>query len=136
VSDTVLIVLMFGGVVAGIWVSYWFFMRGHTDPEKVAAALPEGFKPDWSHRCGDTYAGYEAATNRLALVDWPHKAVVAPKDLRSIAPEDESVLGLPHKWIVVNALDHAHPFRIWFRFSGASRGRCLARLEEMKKKSG
>jgi hypothetical protein len=135
VNDTVLIVLMFGGVTAGIWLSYRLFMRGNTDPEKVAASLPKGFKPDWSHRCGDTYAGYEAATNRLALVDWPHKALVAPHELQSVAPEDERILGVGHRWIVVTVATDPKPFRIWFRFSSASRRQLLSRLEGMQPKS-
>ncbi|HEX3097041.1 MAG TPA: hypothetical protein VHQ02_04945 [Usitatibacter sp.] len=50
--------------IAGLWFSYRLFMRGDTYAEKLASLLPKGFRPEFSYRTGDTYMGYEKATNR------------------------------------------------------------------------
>ena len=132
-SDNLLLILLFGGVTFGIWLSYRLFMRGDTNAERVASRLPPGFKADWSWRKGDTYAGYENAGRRLALVDYPKGAVVAVSDVVSVEPRDESVLGIVHRWIVVTvAREHAQ-FNIWFQFSAAKRDEVLARLKTFGK---
>ena len=129
---TVIGALVFLGFAVGIWLSYRFFMRGDTDAEKVAALLPPGFKPDVFHRKGDTYAGYEKGTNRLALVDWPHAKVVSPKEVLSLGPEQESVLGIRHYWVAVNVEDPKFSrYRIWFQFRRAKRDSWLHQLAEI-----
>jgi hypothetical protein len=133
-TDTMMILVVFVGMVVSIWLSYLFFMRGNTDAEKVAKLLPAGFKPDWHFRGGDTYVGFEGATNRLALVDWPHARVVALGEVRSIERFDESIAGLKHRWVVVAVDDPKVPrYRLWFRFNSAARDQWLAKLQALKK---
>ena len=128
-KDYVLIIVIFGGFLVAIWLSYKFFMRGFTDEEKVAGLLPKDFKPDWHYRLGDTYVGYETASRRLAVVDWPRAKVLTPAEIRSINAEDESVAGLKHRWVVVGVDDAKAPrLRIWFRFSTKARDEWLAKL--------
>src|ERR1700681_4719121 len=76
--------------IVAIWFSYRLFMRGDTYEEKVARLLPQDFKPDIFHRKGDTYVGYEKGRNRLVLVDWPHGKVLAPSEVVSLQPIQES----------------------------------------------
>ena len=136
-KDTLLIVVIFGGFIVGIWLSYKFFMRGHTDEEKVAALIPAGFKPDWQYRLGDTYVGYEGASKRLVLVDWPHAKVLSPADMRSVAAEDESVAGIKHRWVVVGVDDpKVTRLRIWFRFATKARNEWLQKLSALKAAGG
>ena len=136
-GDTALIVLIFAGMVISIWLSYKFFMRGNTDAEKVAALLPKGFQPDWNYRCGDTYVGYESKSDRLALVDWPHARVVSPREIRSIERQDESIVGLKHRWIVVTVDDPKVPrYRLWFRFNSAARDQWYSKLAALKDSTG
>ena len=122
-GDTLLIIIVFGGMTVSIWLSYKFFMRGSTDAEKVSALLPAGFKPDWEYRYGDTYAGYESSSDRLALVDWPHAKVVSPREVRAVEKVDESSGGIKHRWVVLKVDDPKVPrYRLWFRFdSGRDR---------------
>lgn len=128
----VLLVLIFVGFVVGIWFSYRLFMRGHTDEEKVAALLPPDFKPDLFHRKGDTYVGYEKAKDRLVLVDWPHAKVLSPREVKSLEPERESVLGVSHYWVAVNVPDPKFSrYRIWFQFRSAPRDEWHRRLAEI-----
>jgi len=132
-KDTLLIVGIFGGFIVAIWFSYRFFMRGFTDEEKVAGKIPEGFKPDWHYRLGDTYVGYEGATRRLVIVDWPRAKVLAPGEIRSLAAEDESVAGIKHRWVAIGVDDAKAPkLRIWFRFSTKARNEWLAKLEALR----
>ena len=132
-SDTFLIVIVFGGMIVSIWLSYIFFMRGHTDKEKVAALLPKDFKPDWQYRGGDTYAGYESATRRLALVDWPIAKTVTPQQVRAVEPMDESIAGIKHRWIVVTVDDAKNPrYRVWFRFNAGARDQWFSKLKALK----
>jgi hypothetical protein len=129
-----MILVVFVGMVVSIWFSYLFFMRGNTDAEKVAKLLPVGFKPDWHFRGGDTYVGFEGATSRLVLVDWPHARVVALGEVRSIERFDESIAGLKHRWVVVAVDDPKTPrYRLWFRFNSAARDEWLAKLQALKK---
>ena len=107
-KDTLLIVVIFGGFIVTIWLSYKFFMRGFTDKEKIAGLMPAGFKPDWQYEMGDTYLGYENASRRLVVIDWPRAKVVAPAEM-TVTPEDESVAGLKHRWLVVGVNDPATP---------------------------
>lgn len=124
--------LVFGGFTIGIWISYRLFMRGNTDEEKVAALLPSDFRPDLFHRKGDTYAGYEKAKDRLALVDWPHAKVLSAKEVLSLQPEQESVLGITHHWIAVHVQDPKFSrYRIWFQFRRAKRDSWLRQLTEI-----
>jgi hypothetical protein len=128
-GDSIRLILVFGGVTLGIWISYRLFMRGDTYPERVASRLPPGFKADWSSRQGDTYVGYEKAGNRMVFVDYPHATVVAPGEVRSVEPVNESVLGLIHRWVEVTVARNPAQYRIWFRFSGSKRDEILARLK-------
>jgi len=132
-SDTALIVVIFGGFIVSIWLSYKFFMRGFTDEEKVAALKPRDFKPDWEYRLGDTYVGYEGASARLVVVDWPHAKIMSPSDVRSVTAEDESVAGLKHRWIVIGVDDpKVSRLRIWFRFSARARNDWLTKLSAIR----
>lgn len=115
-SDTILGTTIFGALIVGIWLSY---------------RLPPDFKPDWSWRCGDTYVGYEPASGRLALVDYPHGTVVHPSDVRSIEPSDEGTLGVVHRWVVVSVPQAPMRYRVWFGISSAKRDAALARLKEI-----
>ena len=110
-------------------------MRGDTAKEKVAALLPGNFKPDLFHRKGDTYVGYEKASNRLVLVDWPHAKVLSPKDVRSLEPVHESMLGITHHWIAVNVPDADFSrYKIWFQFRRTKRDEWHGRLADICKK--
>src|SRR5258708_29607666 len=132
---TIIGILIFAGFAIGIWVSYRLFMRGNTDEEKVAALLPLGFKPDLSHRKGDTYVGYEKQKDRLVLVDWPHAKVLSPKEVLSLEPEHKSMLGITHHWVAVNVPDPDFSrYRIWFRFRHAKRAVWLGQLYELGNK--
>jgi hypothetical protein len=132
---TIIGILIFAGFAIGIWVSYRLFMRGNTDEEKVAALLPSGFKPDLSYRKGDTYVGYEKQNDRLVLVDWPHAKVLSPKEVLSLEPEHQSMLGITHHWVVVNVSDAGFSrYRIWFQFRHAKRDAWLGQLSEICKK--
>ena len=135
-GDTLLIVVVFGGMTISIWLSYKFFMRGSTDAEKVAALLPKGFKPDWEYRYGDTYAGFETANDRLVLVDWPHAITATPRVIRSVEKMDESIWGLKHRWVVVKVDDPKVPqSRLWFRFSTSARDEWYSKLLALKSAS-
>jgi hypothetical protein len=128
-GDTLLLVVVFGAVVAVIWLSYRLFMRGDTNAERVASRLPPGFKPDWSWRCGDTYVGYEAANDRLAVVDYPQGAAVSPREVRSMEPNDESIMGIVHRWIIVSIAEPPKQLRVWFGLNASKRDATLARLK-------
>jgi hypothetical protein len=133
--ETVFGVGIFVVFIVAIWFSYRLFMRGDTYEEKVARLLPPDFKPDIFHRKGDTYVGYEKGRNRLVLVDWPHGKVLAPSEVVSLQPIQESTLGITHYWIGANAADPAFPqYRIWFQFRRSQRDTWLARLAEICKK--
>jgi hypothetical protein len=124
--------LIFAGLTIGIWFSYRLFMRGDTAEEKVAALLPPDFKPDLFHRKGDTYVGYEKGRNRLVLVDWPHAKALSPKEVRSLEPEHESLLGVTHHWVAVDVADPDFSrYRIWFQFRRAKRDEWLGQLREI-----
>ena len=127
-GDAILMGLVFGAIVVGIVISYAFFNRGDSNAARVASRLPKDFKADWSWRRGDTYAGYESASGRLALVDYPNGTVVAASEVQSVEPMDENLLGLVHRWIVVTVPGQPAQYRIWFRFSGAKRDEFLGRL--------
>jgi hypothetical protein len=129
--DTLLGVLIFGGFLIGIWLSYRLFMRGDTNEERVASRLPKDFKADWSWRCGDTYVGYEPSSGRLAIVDYPHGTVVNARDVVAIEPSDEGALGIVHRWLVVSVRGTSTRFRLWFKLSSARRDSTLARLKEI-----
>ena len=127
-----LLVIIFGGVTAGIWLSYRLFMRGDTDGERVASRLPKGFKPEWSWRRGDTYVGYDRAGNRLAIVDYPHAALVAPGEVKSIEPMDESVAWIVHRWLVLYVAAPPGKLRIWFGLSSGDRDATLKKLNSLR----
>jgi len=132
---TIIGILVFAGFAIGIWFSYRLFMRGNTAEEKVAALLPSDFKADLCHRKGDTYVGYEREKDRLVLVDWPHAKVLSPKQVVSVEPAQESLLGLTHHWVAVNVPDPEFPrYRIWFQFRRAKRDMWLGQLAEICKK--
>lgn len=127
-----LALLAFLGMVVVIWLSYRLFMRGDTPKERVATLLPPGFKPDLFHRKGDTYVGYEKEKDRLVLIDWPRCEVLSAKDIRSLEPIRESMLGVTHYWLAVEVPDPAFPrYRIWFQFRRALRDQWRGRLEEI-----
>jgi hypothetical protein len=127
-SDTFLLVVVFGGVFVGVWFSYRLFMRGDTNEERVAAHLPADFKPEWSFRHGDTYVGYEPSSDRLAIVDYPHGAVVKPREVESVEPLDEGTLGIVHRWISVTVPKNRR-YRVWCGLSASRRDAVLARLK-------
>ncbi len=132
-KDYIIIIAIFGGLIVAIWLSYKFFMRGFTDEEKVAGLVPKDFKPDWQYRMGDTYVGYEGASGRLVVVDWPRAKVLRPSDIRSITAEDESVAGVKHRWIAFGLDDAKVPkLRLWFRFSAAAREEWLKKLTALQ----
>lgn len=132
---TIIGILIFVGFTVGIWFSYRLFMRGNTAEEKVAALLPPDFKPDLFHRKGDTYVGYEKEKNRLVLVDWPHAKVLSPKEVLSVKPVHESMLGITHHWVAVNVPDPVFSqYKIWFQFRPAKRDAWLGQLAEICKK--
>jgi len=132
---TIIGILVFAGFAIGIWISYRLFMRGDTAREKVAALLPSDFKADLYHRKGDTYVGYEKQKDRLVLVDWPHAKVLSAKQVLSLEPVHESLLGVTHHWVAVNVPDAEFPrYRIWFQFRRAKRDMWLGQLAEICKK--
>ncbi|HXZ96110.1 MAG TPA: hypothetical protein VEG37_03550 [Burkholderiales bacterium] len=132
---TLIGILIFVGFTVIIWLSYRGFMRGHTPEEKVAALLPSDFKPDLFYRKGDTYVGYEKEKNRLVLVDWPHAKVLSPKEVLSLEPEDQSMLGITHHWIAANVPDPKFSrYKIWFQFRRAKRDAWLRQLAELCEK--
>ena len=128
-SDTALLIVVFGSVILGVWLSYRLFMRGDTNEERVASHLPRDFKPEWSVRHGDTYVGYESASGRLALVDYPYAAVVKPHEVRAIEAEDENVLGIVHRWLVVIVPQKPLRFRVWFGLRAGERDAAIERLK-------
>ena len=127
--DVLIEIAIFVAFTVGIWFSYRLFMRGDTAQEKVASLLPKDFKPDLSYRLGDTFVGYEKASNRLVVVDWPHAKVLAPSEVVSLEPVHESTLGITHHWVAVNVRDAAFPrYRIWFQFRRGRRDEWLGKL--------
>ena len=127
--STLVAIAIFAVFIIGIWFSYRLFMRGDTAQEKVARLLPPGFKPDFSHRMGDTYVGYEKGGDRLVLVDWPHAKVLSSKEVVSIAPVHESTLGVTHHWVAVTVPDPTfRQYRIWFQFRRGKRDEWLGQL--------
>jgi hypothetical protein len=130
--DMIIMVGIFVAVVVGVWASYRMFMRGDTNPERVSSRLPKGFTPDWSWRRGDTYLGYDRAGNRLAIVDYPHAAVVQPSEVKSIETIDESVAWIVHRWLVLYVAAPPGKLRIWFGLSAADRAATLARLKDLR----
>ena len=132
-SDLVLLTCVFSGLIFGIWLSYRLFMRGDTNPERIASRLPPDFKPDWKWSKGDTCVAHESAPRRLALVDYPRGVVVPLADVVSIEPRDESVLGLVHRWIVVTVAGEPAQYNIWFQFNASKRDEVLARMKSFAK---
>jgi hypothetical protein len=132
-GDNALVIVIFIALVVSIWLSYIFFMRGFTGQEKVAQCLPKGFKADWGYRGGDTYAGYESASGRLALVDWPIAKVVNVNEIRAVEKVDESIAGLKHRWVVVTVDDPKAPkYRVWFRFNAHARDQWYSKIAALK----
>jgi hypothetical protein len=127
--EKVFSVLIFAVFTVGIWFSYRLFMRGDTAHEKVASLLPADFHPDFSHRLGDTYVGYEKAKDRLVLVDWPRAKVLAPAEVVAVKPVQESTLGVMHHWVAIDVADAAFPrYRIWFQFRSGQRDEWLGKI--------
>ena len=131
-GDTLMLVLTFGGVIVGIWLSYRLFMRGDTNAERVASRLPKGFKADWSWRRGDTYLGYDRGGNRLAIVDYPHAALVDPREVRSIEALDESVAWIVHRWLVLYVIAPPGKLRVWFGLSASDRDAVMTKLNSLR----
>lgn len=131
-SDMLLLVVTFGSVIAGIWLSYRLFMRGDTNAERVASRLPQGFKADWSWRRGDTYLGYDRGGNRLAIVDYPHAALVDPREVRSVEALDESVAWIVHRWLVLYLIAPPGKLRIWFGLSSSDRDAVMTKLNSLR----
>src|SRR6185295_12708363 len=94
--------IIVGGLAFGIWFSYRLFMKGDTAKDRIAKLLPQAFKPDMFHQKGDTYVGYESASNRIVLIDWPHCRVLAPGDINALQPISETMLGVTHHWLEVD----------------------------------
>jgi hypothetical protein len=130
--DTLVGIGIFAFFIVGIWFSYRLFMRGDTYEEKVARLLPSDYKPDVFHRQGDTYVGYEKASGKLAVIDWPHGKILPAKQIVSLEAVQESTLGLTHHWVAVRVADASFPvYRIWFQFRRAKRDEWLARLAQI-----
>jgi hypothetical protein len=130
--DTVISVVLVIVMFLGIWWNYRLFMRGNWPEQKAKLLLPADFKPDLFYAKSDTYVGYEKGTNRLAVVDAQHAKVIQPKDVVSIEPEEDSIAGIRHQWLVVNVRDQAFPrYRIWFRFNRQERDSWLDRLKQI-----
>ncbi len=130
--DTIVGVGIFAVFIFGIWFSYRLFMRGDTYEARVASLVPVGFKPDMSHRQGDTYVGYEKGSNKLVLIDWPHGKVLTPLEVQALEPVQESALGITHHWVAVKVPDPSFPvYRIWFQFRRAKRDAWLGRLAQI-----
>jgi len=131
-TETILLVVLFiVGVAVAIWVSYRVFMRGDTDPERVTSRLPQGFKADWSWRRGDTYVGYDRGRDRIAIVDYPHAALLQPSEVRSVEQLDESVAWIVHRWLVLYVAAPPGKMRVWFGLSSADRESISKRLKEV-----
>jgi len=131
-TETILLVVLFiVGVAVAIWVSYRVFMRGDTDPERVTSRLPQGFKADWSCRRGDTYVGYDRGRDRIAIVDYPHAALLQPSEVRSVEQLDESVAWIVHRWLVLYVAAPQGKMRVWFGLSSADRESISKRLKEV-----
>jgi len=131
VETLLLVVLFIVGVAVAVWVSYRVFMSGDTDPERVASRLPTGFKADWSWRRGDTYVGYDRASDRIAIVDYPHSALVQPSEVRSVETVDESFAWIVHRWLVLYIAAPPGKLRVWFGLSAADRDSISKRLREL-----
>ena len=127
-SDIGVLVVVFGGVLAGLWISYRLFMRGDTDAEHVNSRLPKGFAPDWSWRRGDTYLGYDGKSRRLAIVDYPHSAIIDPREVKSIESMDEDVAWIVQRWLVFYVPVAPGKLRIWFGVSKVQREAMLQKL--------
>jgi hypothetical protein len=131
-SDTVISVIIVVVLFGGIWWNYRLFMRGNWPEDKTKLLLPADFKPDFFHVKADTYIGYEKSTNKIAMVEGQHAKVIEPKDVVSVEPEEESIWGVRHQWLVVNVRDRAFPrYRIWFRFDRRKRDQWHQRLREI-----
>lgn len=118
-------------LAGGLWLSYKLFNRGDSDDERITSQLPKGFKADWSWHRGDTYVGYEQAGNRLAIVDYPHAAVVAPAEVKSIEPLDEGA-GIVHRFLVFHVASPPGKLRIWFGRNSGDRDAALAKLNSLR----
>ena len=108
------------------------FVGGDANLERIASRLPKGFKADWSWRRGDTYLGYDRAGNRLAIVDYPHAAVVDPREIRSVETQDESVAWIVHRWLVLYVASPPGKMRVWFGLSSGDRESVLAKLNSLR----
>jgi hypothetical protein len=128
-SNGFLSIVVFGGFSVAIWFSYRLFMRGDTNAERVAKHLPADFKPEWSWRYGDTYVGYESASDRLAIVDYPHGTVVKPSDVESIEAYDDGELGIVHRWIGITVSQQSKRYRLWCGMSTSRREAVLTHLK-------
>ena len=127
--DTLVGTGIFAVFIIGIWFSYRLFMRGDTYKERVAKLLPRDYKPDIFHRQGDTYVGYEKATGKLAIVDWPHGRIMPANEVVSVEAVEETTLGITHHWVAVTVAEASFPvYRIWFQFRRAKRDEWLAQL--------
>ena len=131
-GDLVMLLVVFGSITFGIWISYRFFMRGDTNAERVASRLPKAFKPEWSWRRGDTYVGYDKGSKRLAVVDYPHAVLVDPHDLKSVEAMDESVAWIVHRWLVVYVPTPPGKLRVWFGLSRGERDAFLAKVKGLR----
>ncbi|HVS26714.1 MAG TPA: hypothetical protein VHE58_05385 [Burkholderiales bacterium] len=131
-SDTVISVIIVVVLFGGIWWNYRLFMRGNWPEQKTKAMLPQNFSPDFFHVKADTYVGYEKKTNKIAVVEGQHARMIEPKDVVSVEPEEESIWGIRHQWLVVSVRDRAFPrYRIWFRFDRGARDEWRQRLKEI-----
>jgi len=130
--DTVIALVLVVVLFVGIWWNYLLFMKGNWPEQKAKSLLPAHFKPDLFYVKADTYIGYDKNTNKVAVVDGEHAKVLELKDVVSIEPEEESIWGLHHQWLVVNVRDRAFPrYRIWFRFDREKRDELRQRLIEI-----
>ena len=131
VEAALLVVLFIVGIAVATWVAYRVFMRGDTDPAHVTSRLPREFNADWSWRRGDTYVGYDRGRDRIAIVDYPHAALVQPSEVRSVETVDESVAWIVQRWLVLYVAKPPGKLRVWFGPSAADRESISKRLREV-----
>jgi hypothetical protein len=130
--NEILSVVLIIGLFAIIWWSYLMFMKGAHPEQRAQALLPADFKPDQFHVLADTYVGVEKTRNRIAFVDAKHVRVAAPGEIVSVEPEEESIWGVRHQWLVIGVRDSTVPqYRIWFRFDRGARDGWIQRLKDM-----
>jgi hypothetical protein len=130
--DALIATVLVGVLTISIWWNYRLFMRGNWPEQKAKSLLPKDFKPDFFYVRADTYIGYDKSSNKLALVEMQRLKIVQPKDIISVEPKEERILGVKHQWLIINVRDQAFPqYGIWFGFNRQQRDEWLRRVKEL-----